>query len=177
MSQLGLSNLSSQKPPFFRALPVYIFNFILILFSTLTLDFVAVDGVHTIFFLASLFYWVVYNPLVLPLWVVFLGGLYIDFSVDGLLGLHAFTFVAYYAILYRIRRIILTQPIIYQYFVFGITAVLFEMLRWSLLSLLTWQIWSFFPSLVAVVVNIVTFPVIILVLKGLHRILSGYGRS
>lgn len=176
MSQFGLSNLNSQKPSFFRALPIYIFNVILIIFSTFTLDFVAVDNVHVVFFLASLFYWVVYSPIVLPLWVVFLGGLYIDFSVDGLLGLHAFSFIAYYAILYRMRRIILTQPIVYQYCVFGVTAVFFELLRWSLLSLLTWQIWAFFPSLVAVVINLVAFPVIILVLKGLHRILSGYGR-
>lgn len=171
MSSIGLSNLSSQKPPFIKALPTYLINFSLLVFSTLTLDFVAIENVHVIFFLVPLYYWVIHNPMVIPLWFIFLGGLYIDFSVDGLLGLHAFSFIVYYMILYRVRRVILSQPLLYQYCVFGLSAVIFEILRWSMLSLLTWQLWAFFPSLVAVVINIVAFPFILLVLKGLHRIM------
>lgn len=168
----GLSNLNSEKPKFLKALPTYLINLSLLIFSTLTLNFIAVENVHAIFFLVPLFYWVVHHPMILPLWFIFLGGLYIDFAVDGLLGLHAFSFLIYYLFLYRIRRIILSQPVLYQYCVFGLSAVLFECLRWIILSLLTWQFWAFFPSLIAVVVNIVAFPVILLVLKGLHRIMS-----
>jgi rod shape-determining protein MreD len=142
----------------------------------MTLDFVAVDNVHTIFFLVPLFYWVIHRPAVMPLWFVFIGGLYVDFSVDGLLGLHAFSFLAYYLFLYRVRRIILSQPLLYQYCVFGLGAVGFEILRWCMVSLLTWEIWAFLPSLAAFVINIVAFPVIILVLKALHRIMSIHGR-
>lgn len=176
MSSVGLSNLNSQRPPFFKALPVYVVNVLLLIASTLTLDFVAVDSVHVIFFLVPLYYWVIHHPFVLPLWFIFLGGLYIDFAVDGLLGLHALTFLIYYLFLYRVRRVVLSQPLLYQYALFGLSAIGFECLRWSVLSLLTWQFWTFMPSLAAVAINIVAFPVIILVLKVLHRIMSGYGR-
>lgn len=136
----------------------------------------AIDNVHVVFFLAPLYYWIIHNPMMMPLWFIFLGGLYIDFSVDGMLGLHAFSFVAYYLALYRVRRIALSQPFLYQFCVYAATAVGFEVLRWIMLSLLEWTLWPFFPSLVSVVINIVVFPVIVLVLKLLHRIMSGYGR-
>lgn len=145
--------------------------------SANTVNFVAMDNVHVMFFLTPLFYWTVYNPLVIPLWFIFLGGLFIDLSMDGLLGLHAFSFIVYYMMLYRGRRIILSQPPLYQFCVFALSAVVFEMLRWMVLSLLLFRLWDFFPSLISVVINIVAFPFIILVLKLLHRIMSGYGRS
>jgi rod shape-determining protein MreD len=174
---IGLSSLHQQKPPLIKALPAYCLNVVLLLMSVKTLDFVAIENVHVIFFLAPLFYWTVHNPFVLPLWFIFLSGLFIDFLTDGLLGLHAFSFLVYYIILYRTRRIILSQPPLYQFMVFSLTALVFECLRWLTLTVLMWQWWDFFPSLVAVVINIVVFPIIILVLKFTHRIMSGYGRN
>lgn len=173
---IGLSSLHQQKPPFLKAFPAYCLNVILLLMSVHTLHFVAVENVHVVFFLAPLFYWTVHNPFVLPLWFIFLAGLCIDFLGDGLLGLHAFSFLVYYIVLYRARRIILSQPPMYQFFVFALTAFVFEFLRWLTLTVLMWQFWDFFPSLIAVVINIVVFPIIILVLKFTHRIMSGYGR-
>ena len=174
---LGFSSLQQQKPPLIKALPAYFLNLLLLMASVHTLDFVAVENVHVVFFLAPLFYWTIYNPFVLPLWFIFLSGLCIDFLTDGLLGLHAFSFLMYYIVLYRARRIILSQPPLYQFCVFALTALVFEVLRWVTLTLLMWQMWDFFPSLIAVVINIVAFPIIVLVLKFTHRIMSGYGRS
>lgn len=174
---LGLSSLNQQKPPFFKALPAYAVNLFLLLLSVRTLDFVSVENVHVIFFLVPLFYWTIYNPFVLPLWFVFLGGLFIDMLTDGLLGLHAFSFLIYYLILYRTRRIILSQPPIYQFFIFMMTAFIFELLRWVILTVLLWQGLAVFPSVTAAIINIIAFPIILLVLKLCHRILSGYGRS
>ena len=174
---VGFSSLNQQKPPFFKALPAYVLNLLLLLMSVRTLDFVAIENVHVVFFLLPLFYWTVNNPFVLPLWAVFLSGLFIDFLTDGLLGLHAFSFLIYYLMLYRTRRVILSQPPIYQYLLFMVTAAVFECLRWIILTVLMWQIWDFYPSIAAVVINIVIFPIIALVLKFVHRIMSGYGRS
>lgn len=173
----SLSSLTNQRPPFFKALPIYAVNLILALLSAATIDFVAIDNVHVIFFMTPLFYWVIHNPFMMPLWFVFLVGLFIDFSLDGFLGLHAFSFVVYYIVLYRARRIILSQPLIYQMCVFALSVAFFELLRWFVLSLVLWQLWPIFPSLIALVLNVVAFPVIVLVLKLLHRILSGYGRK
>lgn len=173
----SLSNLTNQRPPFFKAMPIYAVNLFLLLLSAATMSFVAIDNVHVIFFMTPLFYWVIHNPFLMPLWFVFLAGLFIDFSIDGFLGLHAFAFVVYYILLYRARRVILSQPILYQMAVYGVSVAFFEALRWAVLSLILWQIWPVFPSMIALTMNIVTFPVIVLVLKLLHRILSGYGRK
>lgn len=112
----------------------------------------------------------------MPLWFIFLAGLSIDFAIDGLLGLHAFLFIAFTIFLYKIRRIILSQPALYHYIIFAITVIGFEVIRWTLTSLLTWELWSLWPSLLAIVINIVAYGPILLVLKGVHRVMSGYGR-
>jgi rod shape-determining protein MreD len=177
MQSRGFSSLNQQKPPFLRALPAYILNLVIVLLSVKTLDFVSVDNVHVILFLTPLFYWTIHNPFILPLWFLFLAGLFIDFLTDGLLGLHAFSFLIYYLALYRSRRIILSQPILYQFCIFILTAFCFEVLRWLLLSLLLWQGLSIIPSITAAVVNIICFPIIILVLKACHRLTSDHGRS
>lgn len=159
-----------------KSVPIYLFNVILLVASTQVMDFVALDNVHVIFFLAPLFYWTVFNPSVMPLWFIFLGGLAIDFSVDSLLGLHAFLFVAYYIFLYRVRRIILSQPLMVHLMVFALSAVFFEVVRFLLLSLLMWKIGVIFPALLSIILNIVAFLPILLVLKFLHRVMSGNGR-
>ena len=147
----------------------------MVLLSAQSIDIFWVGPVHVIFFLMPLFYWVIYKPAVLPLWFIFLAGLVIDFSVDGLLGLHAFAFILYAMALYRLRRIVLSQPILFQFLVFIASAVIFESLKWFLICILTFQLWSFFPPLTAIFINIVAFWPILLVLKGLHRIVSGHG--
>lgn len=177
MSSLNDHSLDNRKPPFIKALPIYLFHFVLLLLSSRSIDSVAVDNVHVIFFLIPLYYWVVHQPLIIPLWFVFLGGLFIDFTVDGLLGLYAFTFLLFYIGLYRIRRIILSQPYMYQYVVYMAFAAGFELLRWTIIGLLTWTLIDFWPVLIAIILNIVIYVPIMLVLKLLHRVMSGYGRA
>jgi rod shape-determining protein MreD len=172
-----VSSLYSQRPPLLKALPIYLVNLILLILSTQTVDFLAVDNVHVVVFLTAIFYWVVHMPAVLPLWFIFIAGLAIDFSLDSLLGLHAFAFVLYTLILYKTRRIILSQPYVYHLIIFVVSVAFFELLRWGVISLLSMQILSIFPSLLAVVVNIVAFIPLTLVLRHLHRVISGYGRS
>ncbi len=172
-----MSSLYSQRPPFIKALPIYFLNLVLLILSTQTVDFVAVDNVHVVVFLTAIFYWVVHLPAVLPLWFIFIAGLTIDFSLDSLLGLHAFAFVLYTLVLYKTRRIILSQPFIYHLIIFILSVAFFELLRWGGVSLLSMQILSVLPSLLAVVLNIVAFIPLTLVLRHLHRVVSGYGRS
>jgi rod shape-determining protein MreD len=166
----------SHKPSLFRAIPVYIVNIVLLVLSTRTVDFVAMDNIHVILFIAPLFYWTIHQPAVIPLWFVFLGGIYIDFSVDGLLGLHAFSFIVYMLILYRIRRIILSQPSLYHFVIFALSVVVFEALRWLLLSLLTFHIMPILPSILSIILNLVAFMPLWLVFRALHRVMSGNGR-
>lgn len=165
------------KPHFLRALPVYLANFLLLLMSTQTINFVAIENVHVIVFLIPVFYWTIHSPTLLPLWFVFLGGLAIDFTVDSLLGLHAFVFIIYTIILYRMRRIIVSQPIIYHFVIFALSVFIFELIRWMLLSVITWQMTVIFPSILGIVLNIILFFPIMLVLRFLHRIVSGNGKK
>lgn len=174
MSLLGLND---NRPPMAKAFLCYCFNLFLLILSCRSINFLAIDNIHAIFFLAPLFYWIVNKPQIMPLWFIFLGGLAIDFAVDGLLGLHAFLFILLTLTLYRVRRVILSQPFIYTYVIFIIATFIFEIVRYALISALTWQMPIIWPFLLAVVVNIVAYAPIVLVLKSLHRVMSGYGRS
>jgi rod shape-determining protein MreD len=174
MSLIGLNN---QRPSFIKSLPIYAVNLILLLLSGQVVDILALDNVHVIFFMAALFYWIVHRPTLMPLWFVFLGGLYIDFSVDSLLGFHAFGFTLYALFLHKTRRIILSQPIMYHFIIYALSVICFEGLRWGMLSLLTLSSVPLSQFFMAGVVNIILFLPLVLVLKSLHRIVSGYGRS
>lgn len=165
------------KPHFLKALPAYILNLILLILSTQVVDFVAYDNIHVVVFLTPLFYWTIFQPSLLPLWFVFLSGLLIDFTVDSALGLHSFLFVVYYMILYRVRRIVMSQPFVYHLVIFMMSAVFFEMARWLLISLLTWQFSELLMSVLAIILNIVAFFPILLVLRFVQRIVSGNGKS
>ena len=129
--------LNSQKPSFIKALPIYFINLVLLLLSGQVVDVLAVDNVHVIVFLIAVFYWMVHMPSVMPLWFVFLGGLYIDFAVDSILGFHAFGLLVYVMVLNKVRRIILSQPVLYHFVIFALTTIIFELSRWLLLSLLS----------------------------------------
>ena len=159
-----------------RAIPAYFFNLLLLIASTQVIDFVAFENVHVIVFFSGLFYWTIYNPSIMPLWFVFLSGLVIDFSVDSVLGLHAFTFIIYTMILYRGRRVIISQPMLYHIMIYALSAIAFEVIRWMLLGILTWQIMPIFPSMISIILNIIFFFPILLVLKAVHRVMSGYGK-
>ncbi len=169
MSLSGKSQLS-----FTRVLPVYFANIVLLVLSMRAVSFVAVDNVHVIFFLAPLFYWTIHKPAVMPLWFIFLSGLVIDFAVDSMLGLHAFGFIVFYMILFRIRRIILSQPMFYHVMIYAFTVFVFEALRWLIVGLLGLQILPVYPSLLSFVINIIAFIPILFILKSLHRLMSGY---
>ena len=175
MSLLGSHH---HKPPFLRTILIYMINLLLLVLSLQTVSFVSVDNVHVVLFLIPLFYWVVHQPSVMPLWFVFLAGLATDFALHSLLGLHAFGFTLFYIILYNARRVILSQPMLYHFITFGIGCLAFEMLRWCLASLLQWQALPFYPSLLGFALNLVAFFPTVLVLKVFHRLMSGgYGRS
>ena len=160
-----------------KALPIYILNFILLVASTQVVDFVAMDNVHVMVFLIALYHWTINAPSMMPYWFVFLGGLAIDMSVDSLLGLHAFTFLAYVLVLGRVGRIIKSQPLMYHVVIFILSATLFEILRWVVMGILTASIMPIFPSVFSIVLNIVAFLPIILVLKGAERVVFGHGHG
>ncbi len=164
------------RPSFIKSLPIYIFNFVLLILSTQSVSFVFLDNVHAVLFLIPLFYWIIHAPIMMPLWFVFLGGLAIDFSVGSPLGLHAFGFIVYFILLYRVRRIILSQPLLYHFVIFFLSALMFEILRWGLISLLNFNMLDIYPFVLAFVLNCVFCVPIILVLKLLHKVMSGYGR-
>ena len=77
-------------------------------------------------------------------------------------------------ILFRIRRIILSQPMFYHVMIYAFTVFVFEALRWLIVGLLGLQILPVYPSLLSFVINIIAFIPILFILKSLHRLMSGY---
>jgi len=162
---------------FSRLFLLYLLNITMVILSMQTIDFVAVENVHTIFFLAAVFYWTVHLPMAMPLWFVFLGGVAIDFAVDAPLGLHSFGLVLFAVILNRFRLIIMSQPFLYHLILFLMVAALFEVVRWIALCLLSMSLVPVYPALLSVVVNIVAFVPLTLVFGAVHRVISSHGRT
>lgn len=168
-----MSLSSRSQPHFLYCLPAYMANLLFLVMSMRSAGFLGVDNVHVVVFLMPLFYWTVHRPALMPLWFVFLGGLLIDFAVDAPLGLHAFGFILFCMLLLKVRRIILSQPGFYHFMIYGFAVFVFEVLRWGLVSFLSWTPMPFFPALTGFVVNVVAFIPGMIVLGGLNRLIAG----
>jgi len=160
-----------------KQIPIYLINLVLLIASTQVVDFVAVDNVHVMVIIIAIYYWTIHAPAMMPYWFVFLSGLVIDVSVDSPLGLHAFAFLAYVLVLNRVARIIKSQPIAYHIVIFILSAAIFEMLRWAIISMLSLNLLPIFPSLLSVVLNCVAFLPVMLVLRGVSRVVFGHGHK
>ncbi len=158
-----------------KHIPIYLINLILLIASTQVVDFVAMDNVHVMVFLIAIYYWTIHAPAMMPYWFVFLAGLVIDISVDSPLGLHALAFLVYVLVLGRVARIIKSQPIAYHIVIFILSAAIFEIVRWCVISILTLGLLPIFPSLLSVVLNCVAFLPVMLVLRGASRVVFGHG--
>ena len=171
---MSFSDINKSQPHFLHIFPIYFVNLLFLIFSTRTISFVAVENVSVVFFLAPLFYWTIHRPGLMPLWFIFLSGLVIDFATDALLGLHAFSFIVFYILLFKIRRIILSQPLAYHFIIYAFSVFIFEGVRWALVSILGWGILPIYPTLLGFVLNVIAFLPILIILKSLHRLISGY---
>ena len=123
------------------------------------------------FLLIALFYWAVYRPTLLPLWMVFGMGLLIDITSTVPFGLHAALFTGIFWFLATQRLSLIAQSYGVIWLLFGTVLIGFYAVRWFVMSVLNWTIFSLEHSGYEIMAGVFIFPFITLLLHLSHKLL------
>lgn len=121
--------------------------------------------------LLIIYYWSIYRPTLLPAFLVFLAGLFLDIMGGGPLGVNALIFFAVHRIVTDQRSFLLGQSFLMIWLGFGIVNSGVVLLRWLVFGVfqLNWNpVAENFPS---ISIGLISFPFIAALLHLSHRIL------
>ena len=123
--------------------------------------------------LIAVFYWSVYRPGLMPLWLIFISGVLLDFLTGVPLGLSAFVLMAAGLIVRDQRILLLGQPFVTLWFVFALFCAAAAGLKWFLFGLvhLSWGgVGALWPDMIS---GILLYPLVCFILHLSTRLMGG----
>lgn len=123
------------------------------------------------FLLMAVYYWAIYRPTLMPPAYTFALGIVMDLESGLPVGLHALVLVGLQILVVRQRIFLTGQPYITVWIGFAVCALAYVLLLWLAASLAVWALMPLQAPLIAMGFSIVLFPLISLILLGVHRIL------
>ncbi len=123
------------------------------------------------FTLMGLFYWTIYRPTIIPVWLAFAGGIALDVMSGFPLGLNAFFFTVVLFILGDQRRIFLRQSFMTVYMGFALVMCGYYAGQWLIFSAVSGMYLPYDMIGGAVILNLLFFPLVALMMNLCHKIL------
>ena len=122
--------------------------------------------------LIVIFYWTLYRPTLMPPWVILAGGVFLDLMSPVVpMGAHAASYLLIASILKPRRRFMMGQSFMVVWAVFVMAVIMDMIFKWLVVTIFT-------PSQIDITilalngfVTVLAFPLIVLVLVGVHRLL------
>lgn len=111
-----------------RGLTPFALSVLLVILSLVPVRLSGLAPITPWFTLMAVYFWTLHRPDLLPLGAVFLLGLFADLVGGGPLGVTSLALIATQAVVRAQRRHILPHPFIVQWVIFGLTALLAELL-------------------------------------------------
>lgn len=123
------------------------------------------------FFLMALYYWSLFRPTLLPLWLVFIAGLGFDLLGGGILGVYALLFLVVRVFVTRQRRFLIGQTFMMIWLGYALLSSVFVLMQWAMLSVLSLQMLPIGESLLHALLSTVFFLPIYMMLHVAHQLL------
>lgn len=123
------------------------------------------------FFLMALYYWSLFRPTLLPLWLVFVAGLGFDLMGGSVLGVYALLFMAVRVFVTRQRRYLIGQTFLMIWLGYALLAGVFVVLQWGMYSLFFLQVLPIVNSLFLAALSTILFLPVYAVLHFAHQLL------
>ncbi|HAU29152.1 MAG TPA: rod shape-determining protein MreD [Rhodospirillaceae bacterium] len=158
---------------FRRLLPVLVL-LLFVLMGTAPLRLPFIENAAPPLVLMGVYFWAVFQPVLMPSWVVFVIGLLQDLLLGLPLGISPALLVLVHWIARAHRRLIVRQSFLVVWTGFFLMALLATVLEWVGTSLLAWHLVPVLPMVLRFLEAILLFPP--LLLWGLHpanRAISG----
>lgn len=145
---------------------------VLFIFSAISFTFPVTGSVKAPLLLMAIYYWAIYRPTLLPVWLIFLAGLLMDLISNLPLGLTALVFVLAQWIVIDQRRYLMGQSFLMIWIGFAIVSAAVALIQWGLFGLLSGSRWpSPRPLGFSFLFGVALFPLISLLLHMTHKIL------
>lgn len=119
--------------------------------------------------LASVYYWGVHRPDLMPMWLIFLVGLLHDVLTDSPIGLHAAILLLCQWILLRQRRFLIGQPFAILWLGYAVAVIGVGILEWIGIILYDAALIPIRPLLIRLVLTIAIFPPFAWLFIQVHR--------
>lgn len=145
---------------------------VLFILNTMTLSFPLTGSAEAPLLLMAIYYWSVYRPTLVPVWLVFAAGLLFDLLSGLPVGLHAFIFIVVRWLVTDQRLFLTGQPFVTFWIGFALVSTGAIFAQWALFGLIQWQWTPPGASVVMVALGIFLFPFIMMVLHVTHKVLS-----
>ncbi len=161
---------------FFRALVPSALMLLLVVLDFLSLQYW--KEVAPWFSLAGVWYWSLYRPDLLPVWVIFFIGFLQDFLHIGVpYATHALILIMGHLLVIHQRRYIIVQPFMINWLLFIIFAGLCIVGRWMIAIMLEFTIFPFQGLITSFLITLGSFPLLFFLFAFCHRYIIGHRRE
>lgn len=165
---------SAGKPETYMRLCVpHVITFVFLLLNVSTLAFDWALALRPDFLLIAVYYWAVYRPTLMPPAIIFALGIIMDFLSGTPTGLFATTYITAHWITVDQRRFLMSQPFITLWLGFTVICLITSALQWLVYSLAETSMLAPGPLLLQAGSSAALFPLIVMLLFPVHRILPG----
>lgn len=145
---------------------------VLLLLSIVPLNIGSFNEIRPSLLLIAIYYWAIMRPNTLPPLPTFFTGLFFDLLTGYPLGLTALTLISVQWLTKSQRRFLLGQSFMVIWAGFGFVALGAGALQWILFSLFHFNLMSIPPLLMSTVFTVLSFPIAILPLAALNKMLE-----
>jgi rod shape-determining protein MreD len=108
--------------------------------------------------LIAVYFWSAHRPDLLPVWAVFLLGLFCDLATGGPLGVSSIALMLAQLAVKSQRRHIVPQPFVVQWFFFAVFAILAEVVQLALNAIAASELIDARPALFQALSTIAAYP-------------------
>lgn len=128
-------------------------------------------AVMPMFVLISVYYWAIYRPDLMPMFLIFLLGILHDLLGGGLVGLQAFILLAAYGFVSRQRRFFHGKSFGVVWWGFMLVGLFAAILQWGFVAGIERQLVSPWPVFFSYLLSVAFFPIVALMMVAVHRTL------
>jgi rod shape-determining protein MreD len=151
---------------------VLLMVFILLVLSAFPFQFASLTEIRPFFMMMAVYYWAITRPSLLPPFAAFFLGLLLDLLGAWPMGINALTLVLVQWITRKQRKFMFAQPFLVMWAGLALMACGVALLQWLLFMLFHLSLVPFKPIAISALLTILLFPIMVLPLHGIHKMLS-----
>ncbi len=154
-----------------RNMTPLLLTFALLILSSVQTYINNFSAVMPMLVLMSIYYWAIYCPHLMPIWLVFIIGIIQDLMSGSLVGMQAFILLTIFGFVLRQRRFFHGKNFGVVWWGFMLVGIFAAILQWVFIIIIQ-QTWvSPSPVFFSYLISVAIFPILAIIMIAIHRTL------